>query len=101
MVARARIGGRGHALGRRRFRAVAGLGTGVTQVSERLYVARAIARTRLAFANGVLSAAGSAGAVLGPTVGGLLVGVSDLRLPFLVVGATSTISAIASLFLPK
>ena len=83
------------------FRAVAGLGTGVNQVSERLYVAQAIDRTRLAFANGVLSAAGSAGAVLGPTVGGLLVGVSDLRLPFLVVGATSTLSAIASLFLPK
>jgi len=83
------------------FRALAGFGTGVNQVSERFYVAQAIDRTRLAFANGVLSAAGSAGSVLGPTVGGLLVGVSDLRLPFLVVGATSTLSAIASLFLPK
>ena len=57
------------------FRSLAGLGSGVNQVSERLYVAQAIDRTRLAFANGVLSAAGSAGAVLGPTVGGLLVGV--------------------------
>jgi len=83
------------------FRALAGLGSGVNQVSERLYVAQAIDRTRLAFANGVLSAAGAAGTVLGPTVGGLLVGVSDLRLPFLVVGATSTLSAIGSLFLPK
>jgi DHA1 family tetracycline resistance protein-like MFS transporter len=83
------------------FRSLAGLGSGINQVSERLYVAQAIDRTRLAFANGVLSAAGSAGSVLGPTVGGLLVGVSDLRLPFLVVSATSTIAAIASLFLPK
>jgi MFS family permease len=83
------------------FRSLAGLGSGVNQVSERLYVAQAIDRTRLAFANGVLSAAGSAGAVLGPTVGGLLVGVSNLRLPFLVVAGTSTVAAIASLFLPR
>jgi MFS family permease len=83
------------------FRSLAGLGSGVNQVSERLYVAQAIDRARLAFANGVLSAAGSAGSVLGPTVGGLLVGVSDLRLPFLVVSATSTLAAIGSLFLPK
>jgi len=83
------------------FRSLAGLGSGVNQVSERLYVAQAIDRTRLAFANGVLSAAGSAGSVLGPTVGGLLVGVSDLRLPFLVVSATSTLAFIGSLFLPK
>jgi MFS family permease len=83
------------------FRSLAGLGSGVNQVSERLYVAQAIDRARLAFANGVLSAAGSAGSVLGPTVGGLLVGVSDLRLPFLVVAATSMTSTIASLFLPK
>jgi DHA1 family multidrug resistance protein-like MFS transporter len=83
------------------FRSLAGLGAGVDQVAERLYIAHAIDRTRLAFANGVLSAAGSAGAVFGPTVGGLLVGVSDLRLPFLVVAATSTLAAIASLFLPR
>jgi len=83
------------------FRSLAGLGAGVNQVAERLYVAQAIDRTRLAFANGVLSAAGSAGTVLGPTVGGLLVGVADLRLPFLVVAFTSAIAAIASVFLPK
>ena len=83
------------------FRSLAGLGSGVNQVSERIYVAQAIDRARLAFANGVLSAAGSAGSVLGPTVGGLLVGVSDVRLPFLVVAATSATAAVASLFLPK
>jgi MFS family permease len=83
------------------FRSLAGLGAGVNQVSERLYVAQAIDRTRLAFANSVLSAMGSAGSVFGPTIGGLLVGVSDLRLPFLVVAATSTVAAAASVFLPK
>ncbi|HEY3163437.1 MAG TPA: MFS transporter [Candidatus Limnocylindrales bacterium] len=83
------------------FRSLAGLGAGVNQVSERLYVVQAIDRARLAFANGVLSAAGSAGSVLGPTIGGLLVGISDLRLPFLVVAATSSTAAVASFFLPK
>lgn len=83
------------------FRSLAGLGAGVNQVAERLYVAQAIDRARLAFANGVLSAAGSAGSVMGPTVGGLLVGISDLRLPFLVVAATSSVAALASFLLPK
>jgi MFS family permease len=83
------------------FRSLAGLGAGVNQVSERIYVAQAIDRARLAFANSVLSAMGSAGSVFGPTVGGLLVGVSDLRLPFLVVAGTSTVAAVASLFLPR
>ncbi len=83
------------------FRSLAGFGSGVNQVSERLYVAQAIDRSRLAFANGVLSAAGSAGSVLGPAVGGLLVVVSDLRVPFLLVAGTSTLAAIGSLFLPR
>jgi MFS family permease len=83
------------------FRSLAGLGAGVSQVSERIYVAQAIDRARLAFANSVLSAMGSAGSVFGPAVGGLLVGVSDLRLPFLVVAGTSTVAAVASLFLPR
>lgn len=83
------------------FRSIAGLGAGINQVSERLYVAQAIDRTRLAFGNSVLSAAGSAGSVFGPTIGGLLVGVSDLRLPFLAVAATSALAAIGSFFLPK
>jgi MFS family permease len=83
------------------FRSLAGLAAGVNQVAERLYVIQAVDRTRLAFANGVLSAAGSAGSVFGPAIGAILVGVADLRLPFLLVAATSIVSAIASLFLPK
>jgi MFS family permease len=100
-VANVLIATAGTALSLIAFRSLAGLGSGVNQVSERLYVAQAIDRTRLAFANGVLSAAGSAGSVLGPTVGGLLVSVSDVRLPFLIVAATSATAAVASLFLPK
>ena len=83
------------------FRSLAGLGAGLNMVSERLYLTQAVDRARLAFANGILSAAGSAGAIVGPAVGGLLVVVSDLRLPFLLVAATSTLAAIASVFLPR
>jgi MFS family permease len=100
-VANVLIASAGAALQLIAYRSLAGLGSGVNQVSERLYVAQAIDRTRLAFANGVLSAAGSAGAVLGPAVGGILVGFADLRLPFLAVALTSTASAIGSLFLPR
>ena len=48
------------------FRSIAGLASGVNQVAERLYVVQAVDRARLAFANGILSAAGSAGSVFGP-----------------------------------
>jgi hypothetical protein len=63
------------------FRSLAGLGAGVNQVAERLYVAQAIDRTRLAFANGVLSAAGSTGsAVVGSRRSGPEPGWRALRL---------------------
>ena len=83
------------------WRGLAGLGGGTSLVSERLYVRRVVDRTRLAFANGLLSAAGSAGQVAGPAIGGFVAAVSDLRVPFLIVGATSTVAAIAALFLPR
>ena len=53
------------------WRGLAGLGGGTSLVSERLYVKRVVDRSRLAFANGLLSAAGSAGQVAGPAIGGL------------------------------
>jgi MFS family permease len=83
------------------FRSLAGLGGGVNQIAERLYLTEATDRARRAFANGILSAAGAAGSVLGPAVGGLLVAVSDLRLPFLLVGATSALATLGALFLPR
>ncbi len=82
------------------FRALAGFGGGLSIIAERLYVARVADRARLAFTNGVLSAAGSSGSVLGPVIGGLLA-LSDLRAPFIVVGITATIAAVAALrYLP-
>jgi DHA1 family multidrug resistance protein-like MFS transporter len=83
------------------FRALAGLGAGLNQVAERLYVTQVTASARRAFANGVLSAAGAAGSVAGPAIGGLLAAVSDLRVPFILVGVTSALATGAALFLPR
>ena len=83
------------------FRALAGLGAGLNQVAERLYVTQVTASARRAFANGVLSAAGAAGQVLGPAIGGLQAAVSDLRVPFILVGFTSALATGAALFLPR
>jgi MFS family permease len=81
------------------FRSLAGLGGGLSIIAERLYVARVADRARLAFTNGVLSASGSAGSVLGPTIAAVLA--INLRIPFIVVGVTASLAAIgAILFLP-
>jgi predicted MFS family arabinose efflux permease len=82
------------------FRALAGFGGGLSIIAERLYIARVADRARLAFTNGVISAAGSSGSVLGPLVGGLLATI-DLRTPFIVVAITATLAGIAAIaFLP-
>jgi MFS family permease len=82
------------------FRALAGLGGGLTIIAERLYIARVTAQERLAFVNGVVSAAGSTGSVIGPLLGAVLA-LQDLRVPFIVVGSTATVAAISALlFLP-
>lgn len=82
------------------FRALSGLGGGLTIIAERLYIARVTAQERLAFTNGVVSAAGSSGSVLGPLLGALLA-VQDLHAPFFVVGCTATIAGVAALlYLP-
>ena len=83
------------------YRSLAGLGAGVALSAERIYLAGIVDETVLAFANSVLSAAGSAGTLLGPAVGGLIAAVSDLRMPFLLVGATSAVGVVLALrFLP-
>lgn len=83
------------------FRTVAGLGAGANQVAERLYVAQVADPRRLAFSQSVLSAAGSAGMVVGPAFGGLIAALSDLRVPFAVVGVTSSLAFLGSLRLPR
>ncbi|HUQ44913.1 MAG TPA: MFS transporter [Candidatus Limnocylindria bacterium] len=83
------------------FRAMAGLGGGMTIISERLYIARVTASDRLAFVNGVVSAAGSTGSVVGPLLGAVLA-TQTLQAPFIVVGCTATIAGVAALlFLPS
>jgi MFS family permease len=83
------------------WRGLAGLGGGTSLVGERLYIRRVVDRTRLAFANGLLSSAGSAGQIAGPVFGGFVAAISDLRVPFLIVGVTSSIATVAALFLPR
>ena len=83
------------------YRGLAGLGGGLNSVSERIYLTEVTDRARRAFSNGILSAAGAAGSVLGPAVGGLLVVVGDLRVPFLLVAATSALAMVGALFLPR
>jgi MFS family permease len=56
------------------WRAVSGIGGGVLIIAERVYVAEVTPQPRRAFANGILSAAASAGMVAGPAVGGVVVG---------------------------
>ncbi|MEZ0239452.1 MAG: MFS transporter, partial [Chloroflexota bacterium] len=82
------------------WRSLAGFGGGLSIIAERLYIARAADQARLAFTNGIVSAAGSSGSVLGPTLGALLA-LRDLRIPFIVVGITATLAAVAAVaFLP-
>jgi DHA1 family tetracycline resistance protein-like MFS transporter len=83
------------------WRTLAGFGGGALIVTERLYLTEITPRARLAFANGILSAAGSAGMVLGPAFGGLIAAMGGLRAPFVVVALTSGIALVASLALPR
>jgi len=83
------------------WRSLAGFGGGTMLVAERIYVTEVTERSRRAFANGIISAAQSAGTVAGPAVGGLVAALADLRAPFILVAVTSTIAFIGTLFLPR
>ncbi len=83
------------------YRALAGLGAGANLLAERVYLAQVADPKRIAFVNGVLSAAASAGQVAGPAFGGIVAALADLRAPFLIVGVTSGLTFVASLFLPR
>ena len=82
------------------WRTLSGFGGGALIVSERIYLTEITAPQRRAFANGVLSAAASAGMVMGPAFGGLIAAIGGLRAPFVVVAVTSGIAFVASLALP-
>jgi DHA1 family multidrug resistance protein-like MFS transporter len=83
------------------WRALSGFGGGAILVSERIYVTEVTPADRRAFANGILSAAGSAGSVAGPAFGGLIAAIGGLRAPFVVVAVTSGLAFVASLALPR
>lgn len=83
------------------WRSLAGFGGGAMIVAERIYVVEVTPAARRAFANGIVSAAQSAGSVAGPAVGGLAASIGGLRAPFVLVAATSAIAFVATLFLPR
>ena len=82
------------------WRTTAGFGGGAMIVSERIYLAQSIAPARRAFANGVISAAQSAGTVAGPAFGGFAAAIGGLRAPFVIVAITSAMALVGTLFLP-
>jgi MFS transporter, DHA1 family, multidrug resistance protein len=83
------------------WRALSGFGGGALIVSQRIYLTEITAPDRRAFANGILSAAASAGMVAGPAFGGFIAALGGLRAPFVVVAVTSGIALVASLALPR
>jgi MFS transporter, DHA1 family, multidrug resistance protein len=83
------------------WRALAGFGGGALIVTERIYLTEVTPAERRGLANGVLSAAASAGMVAGPAFGGLIAAVGGLRAPFVVVAVTSGIAFVISFFLPR
>ena len=82
------------------WRTTAGLGGGAMIVSERIYLAQSIEPARRAFANGIISAAQSAGTVAGPAFGGFAAAIGGLRAPFVIVAVTSAVALVGTLFLP-
>lgn len=82
------------------WRTTAGLGGGAMIVSERIYLAQSIEPARRAFANGIISAAQSAGTVAGPAFGGFAAAIGGLRAPFVIVAITSALALVGTLFLP-
>ena len=83
------------------YRVIAGLGGGINMVATRLYISQTAEQASLAFFNSIISAANSAGSVLGPGFGGLVAVAGDLRVPFFIVAGTSALAFVAALFLPR
>ena len=83
------------------YRVIAGLGGGINMVATRLYISQTAEQASLAFFNSIVSAANSAGSVLGPGFGGLVAAGGDLRAPFFIVAGTSALAFVAALFLPR
>jgi MFS family permease len=100
-VANALIATAPNALALIAYRALAGFGAGTNLVSTRLYIAEIADPARMAFTNSVLSAANSAGNVVGPAFGGLIAVATDLRAPFVIVAITSGLAFVAATLRPR
>jgi MFS family permease len=83
------------------WRSIAGFGGGAMIVAERIYIAQVTRPERRALANGIISAAQSAGTVAGPAVGSIAAAIGGLRAPFVLVAITSGIALVGTLFLPS
>jgi MFS family permease len=83
------------------LRGVSGLGTGVYNVGERMYIRQVVDRTRLAFANSLVQASAAVGLVIGPLLGGAMAESSDLGFPFVVAGVACAVAFVISVFLPN
>jgi MFS family permease len=83
------------------WRSIAGVGGGAMIVAERIYIAQVTRPERRAFANGIVSAAQSAGTVAGPAVGSIAAALGGLRAPFVLVAVTSGVALVGTLFLPS
>ena len=83
------------------WRSTAGFGGGAMIVAERIYIAQVTRPERRALANGIISAAQSAGTVAGPAVGSIAAAIGGLRAPFVLVAITSGIALVGTLFLPS
>jgi len=83
------------------WRSIAGFGGGAMIVAERIYIAQVTRPDRRAFANGIISAAQSAGTVAGPAVGRSAAAIGGLRAPFVLVSLPSGIALVGTLFLPS
>ncbi|HUE75572.1 MAG TPA: MFS transporter [Chloroflexota bacterium] len=83
------------------YRSVTGLGSGANLIATRVYIAQTADPARLAYVNGILSAAGSTGLLFGPALGGAVAEFSDLSVPFLVVAAFGAVGLLGALYLPS
>jgi MFS family permease len=83
------------------WRTLAGFGGGAMIVTERIYVAQVADPARRAFANGIVSAAQSAGSVAGPALAAVALDIGGLRAPFVLVAVTSGLAFVGTLFLPR
>jgi hypothetical protein len=80
---------------------LAGLGGGLSIIAERLYIARVADQARLAFTNGIVSAAAPPLGVRAARRRAAILAANDLRVPFILVAITASVAMVSAIaFLP-